>query len=743
MRSMRVRDGEEVPDSASELLGHVIRLQAQASREISTQDSGVSGASGDSGDSGDSGCYGWHSDCRSTLSSVPSSPGLPHSDIGPPLPVGPLQLRTPSETIEVNRQLSTGDVYVEVLRRGSFHTSIPSILPTAPGVPDPALEISLTLDDALQGAPTQEEYTEHVMDVGELAAALGTRLDMDNPMDSAGLQKEEVMAARETHGPNVLTPPVRLPLWALFLLQFLNLFMLLLLTASLLAFIAYVIDPSDLSNLYLGVLLLIVVVVTCYETFAQEAKSEELMEGFRKLVPERAYVHRGGLLIQVGSEELVRGDILQLKTGDKVPVDARIVFHRGLKLDQSLVTGESEAVEGSVEARSENPLEAGNLVFRGSLVVDGSCLAITIRTGDGTLMGKMVNMTAEAGGDQKSTLKADIEDFVYKISAFALLQAVVIFAIGLGRGLDPLQIFVQGFIVVVVANIPQGLPTTITASLYIVAERMAKQRVFVKKLDVIETLGSVSLIATDKTGTLTLNQMQVSDVWLNGVSLTADDFLGGKADVEEQMYKIVGSQSASSPSVIEQDGSDEEGKYDDGDGDSMGGGWRGRVGEKQVQLFVETLSLNSRVQPDYSEMPLSVPLDTLSAPDPQPQPTGSSPVEPGDKGTGEDGSSPCPKLLGDATEVGIYAFARRAIARLHASTPLADLETFRSTHPKQFEIQFNSQNKWYVQAHAQTQKALHAHLTGVPSLHQFFLSLTFVGSFQSTHVPTAGAETLG
>jgi sodium/potassium-transporting ATPase subunit alpha len=285
--------------------------------------------------------------------------------------------------------MSTGDVYVEVLRRGSWHSSIPSILPSAPMVPDPALEISLTLDDFRQGAPTQEEYTEHMMDAGELAAALGTRFDMDNPMDSAGLEKDEVTEAREAHGPNVLTPPARLPLWALFLLQFLNLFMLLLLTASLLAFIAYAIDPSDLSNLYLGVLLLIVVVATCYETFAQEAKSEELMESFRKLVSERAYVHRGGLLIQVGSEELVRGDILQLKTGDKVPVDARIVFHRGLKLDQSLVTGESEAVEGSVEARSENPLEAGNLVFRGSLVVDGSCLAITIRTGDGTLMGKV------------------------------------------------------------------------------------------------------------------------------------------------------------------------------------------------------------------------------------------------------------------------------------------------------------------------------------------------------------------
>ena len=120
--------------------------------------------------------------------------------------------------------------------------------------------------------------------------------------------------------------------------------MILLLIASVLAFIAFAIQPDDLTNLYLGVLLFVVVIATCYETFAQEAKSENLMEKFRRLSPEKAYVYRNGILTALRTECLVVGDLIQLSNGDKVPADARVIHTNGMKCDQSMVTGESDAI---------------------------------------------------------------------------------------------------------------------------------------------------------------------------------------------------------------------------------------------------------------------------------------------------------------------------------------------------------------------------------------------------------------
>jgi sodium/potassium-transporting ATPase subunit alpha len=133
----------------------------------------------------------------------------------------------------------------------------------------------------------------------------------------------------------------------------------------------------------------------------------------------------------------------------------------------------------------------------------------------------------ELTGDVKkgsSTLKADIEYFVKILTAFALVQAILVFIVGCTRGIDPLQVFIQGFVTIMCGNVPQGLPTTVTACLFIVAERMGAQNVFVKKLDIIETLGSCSCICTDKTGTLTQNLMSVANLWVAGGKFTNEEF---------------------------------------------------------------------------------------------------------------------------------------------------------------------------------------------------------------------------
>lgn len=189
-----------------------------------------------------------------------------------------------------------------------------------------------------------------------------------------------------------------------------------------------------------------------------------------------------------------------------------------------MITGESEPVDSTVMAADTNALEAKNIIFNGSLVVDGGCLAVAIRTGDVTLIGTMVEMTGDVG-KSASTLKNDIDYFVKVVAVFALFQAALIFIVGLSQGYDPVMVFINGFVTIMISNVPQGLPSTVTACLFIVADNMGKHNVFVKKLDVIETLGSCTLICTDKTGTLTQNLMTVANLWSFGSRKAADAFL--------------------------------------------------------------------------------------------------------------------------------------------------------------------------------------------------------------------------
>ncbi len=135
-------------------------------------------------------------------------------------------------------------------------------------------------------------------------------------------------------GPNVLTPPPRVPHWVLFLIQFTNLLMVLLIITALLCIILYLVDTSNPVNLYLGVFLLIVVVFTCYETYSQEAKSDSLMEKFRAMVPEKAAVIRDGVMRQLSATDIVIGDLLRLKSGDKVPADCRVIYNQSMKVSR-------------------------------------------------------------------------------------------------------------------------------------------------------------------------------------------------------------------------------------------------------------------------------------------------------------------------------------------------------------------------------------------------------------------------
>ena len=303
-------------------------------------------------------------------------------------------------------------------------------------------------------------------------------------------------------------------------------------TASLIIFFT---DFSLRVNLYIGVLLWIVILSTCFGTFSQESKSDELMEKFRAMVPEDASVIRDGQQKNCHASDIVPGDLIRLRAGDKVPADCRIIYNEGLLIDQSMITGESNPVRVRLDAADPNILEAKNCIFSGSLVVEGGAIALAIRTGDATLIGGMVELTADTNKGQ-STLKADIRQFVTVLTIVALCQAAIVFIVGCSRGISPLNIFVNGFVVLLLGNVPQGLPSTVTACLFIIADRMGKQNVFVKKLDIIETLGSCTLICTDKTGTLTLNLMSVANIWYFNKIMSNKQFqLDNKDEIDKNV----------------------------------------------------------------------------------------------------------------------------------------------------------------------------------------------------------------
>ncbi len=302
---------------------------------------------------------------------------------------------------------------------------------------------------------TEGEFCEHLWPLDALAERYHTHINVTGDITaSRGLTEIQAKETLLKIGPNVLTPPPKIPSWLLFLMQFTNLLMILLMITGTVCLILYGVDKSAVTNLYVGVLLWFAVIVTCIETWKQEAKSDELMEKFRVLLPEHANVIRNGVKIKIASTDIVPGELIQLSFGDKIPADCRVIFCQNMKVDQSTLTGESEPVDISEESHSQIPQDSKNLIFNGSLVLDGTCLAVAIRTGDGTVVGKMVHLTGVVG-KSSSTLQVDIVHFVRIITIFAFVQAIVVVVVGILRGINPIQVFLQGFVTIMLGNVPQ------------------------------------------------------------------------------------------------------------------------------------------------------------------------------------------------------------------------------------------------------------------------------------------------
>ncbi|CAF2143858.1 unnamed protein product [Rotaria magnacalcarata] len=336
---------------------------------------------------------------------------------------------------------------------------------------------------------------------------------------NTGLSSDSIPDARAQYGLNRLTPPEPPNYFWLLFKQLFAGFNGILWCGGILALLAYkafgAVHP-DPSNLALGILIFIVIILNSMLNSYQEIKSIKIVAAFSKLIPTLATVRRDGREQQIITDELVPGDIILIRMGDKLPADCRFISCDGLKVNTSELTGESMPISAGIQCTSPNFMETKNIGFYSSMVEQGTGEAVVIATGDSTVLGKMSKLTRGSEGDEITGLHREVNRFILFV-VLATLTGIIVLWVTWGAWLNNSH---HGFIRfgqnvvntvgLIVAFLPMGLPSAVTLVLTIVAKQMYQQRVLVKSLQIVETFNSVSVIATDKTGTLTQNKMAVT-----------------------------------------------------------------------------------------------------------------------------------------------------------------------------------------------------------------------------------------
>ena len=327
-----------------------------------------------------------------------------------------------------------------------------------------------------------------------------------------GLNSTEAASRLERFGPNSLPPLKRRPLVLRFSDQLLHFMALLLWVAGALAFLARA--PQ------LGWAIWSVILINALFSFWQEFKAERTLQALAGNLPDLARVWRDGELQQLSAEQLVCGDRILLEAGDRVPADCRLLSALQLYVDLSVLTGESLPVARSAEAQTGGAIpsrERTNLVLAGSTVAAGRGEAMVYATASETEFGQVAHLTASTGRST-STLELQIQRIVHTITVIALSTGLVTFAISVMlERMAPLESLIYA-VGIIVGFVPEGLLPQVTLTLALNVQRMARRHALVRRLSAVETLGSVSVICSDKTGTITQNRMALETCWLAGAS---------------------------------------------------------------------------------------------------------------------------------------------------------------------------------------------------------------------------------
>ena len=330
-----------------------------------------------------------------------------------------------------------------------------------------------------------------------------------------GLSADEVRTRLLEHGPNELTETARKSVLMMFLDQFKDFMILVLIAAA--AISGIIGDASD------TIAIIVIVVLNAVIGFVQEYRAEKAMQLLMKMSAHSALVIRDGNPVTIPATQLVPGDVVILETGRIIPADMRLIEAARLKVEEATLTGESLPVEKHVEPLPDEHLPLGdrkNMAYKGTVVTYGRGTGVVTATGMGTELGKIATLL-QNGEEVRTPLQKRLATFNRKLALAVLAICVVIFTVGVLRGEPPLLMLLTA-ISLAVAAIPEALPAVITISLALGAKKMVAQNALIRKLPAVETLGSVTYVCSDKTGTLTLNKMTVEEVYTDGMLLSAD-----------------------------------------------------------------------------------------------------------------------------------------------------------------------------------------------------------------------------
>ncbi|MCX7772127.1 MAG: HAD-IC family P-type ATPase, partial [Clostridia bacterium] len=367
----------------------------------------------------------------------------------------------------------------------------------------------------------EKEQLYHTLEASDVVNQMGSSLD--------GLNEAEAQERLLKFGKNELKEGKQRSTFMMFIDQFKNLMVIILILAAVISLI--VTKGEDLAD---AIIILSVVLINAVLGVIQESKAEKALAALKNMSSPFVKVRRAGTTKQIKNEELVPGDIVLIEAGDIVPADMRLIESASLKIEEAALTGESVPVEKEIKPIDKADIVIGdrkNMAYASSNVSYGRGVGVVTATGMGTEVGKIAEHLVQTESNE-TPLQRKLTEMSKILSIGVLLICVIIFGVGLLQRRDPLEMFLTA-VSLAVAAIPEGLPAVVTIVLAIGVQKMARRNAIIRKLSAVETLGSTQIICSDKTGTLTQNKMTVKEVFLNNRLEKSEDL-----DNEEQSFKF-------------------------------------------------------------------------------------------------------------------------------------------------------------------------------------------------------------